>query len=113
EQAIAEKKARVQTAPPLPQVRAHEPPLAQALANLLDNCLKFVAPGVHPDVRFWAEERPPLVRLCIEDNGIGIAPEHHERDIRVFERLNGKHYGGTGVGLSIVRKGIERMGGRV
>jgi signal transduction histidine kinase len=83
------------------------------LANLLSNALKFVAPGITPRVRLWAEERPELVRLWVEDNGIGIAPEHHERVFRVFERLNGRDYSGTGIGLSIVRKGIERMGGRV
>ena len=45
--------------------------------------------------------------------GVGIAPEHQERVFRVFERLHAKEYSGTGIGLSIVRKGIERMGGRV
>ena len=49
----------------------------------------------------------------MEDNGIGIPVRHHERVFRVFERLNGADYVGTGIGLSIVRKGIERMGGRV
>ena len=46
-------------------------------------------------------------------NGIGIAPEHQERIFRIFERLNGSTYTGTGIGLSIVRKGVERMNGRV
>jgi signal transduction histidine kinase len=55
----------------------------------------------------------PMCRLWIEDNGIGISPEHRDRVFRVFERLNGALYPGTGIGLSIVRKGIERMGGYV
>jgi PAS domain S-box-containing protein len=113
EQLIREKNAKVEATLPLPRVRVHEASFGQVLANLLSNALKFVAPGITPRVRLWAEERPELVRLWVEDNGIGIAPEHHERVFRVFERLNGRDYSGTGIGLSIVRKGIERMGGRV
>jgi signal transduction histidine kinase len=112
EQTIQEKQARVEAALPLPRVQAHEATLGQALANLLSNALKFVDPGVAPRVRLRAEERAERVRLWVEDNGIGIAPEHHERVFRVFEQLDGRAYGGTGIGLSIVRKGVERMGGR-
>ena len=55
-----------------------------------------------------------FVRLWIEDNGIGIAPEYHERIFRMFERLHGAGvYPGTGIGLAIVKKASERMGGSV
>ncbi len=98
---------------PLPQVRGHESTLGQMLANLLGNALKFTKPGERPELRFRAEEKGDRVRLWVEDRGIGIAPEQHERVFRVFERLHGARYSGTGVGLAIVRKGAERMGGTV
>lgn len=110
---IEQSKAQVETLQPLPKVRAHEATLGQCLANLLANGLKFVAPGVQPRVTLRAEEEPHSVRLWVEDNGIGIPANQHERIFRVFERLHGARYMGTGIGLSIVRKGIERMGGRV
>ena len=64
-------------------------------------------------MRVRAEDRGDCVRLWVEDNGIGIAPEHRDRIFKVFERLHGEEsYPGTGIGLAIVRKGIERTGGR-
>jgi len=110
---IEESRGRVEVLGPLPTVRGHEATLAQCLANLLGNGLKFVAPGVRPSIRFWAEDRGSWIRLWLEDNGIGIPRDQHERVFRVFERMHGSRYPGTGIGLSIVRKGIERMGGKV
>ena len=110
---VDQRQAQVETVSPLPRVLAHEATLAQCLANLLSNSLKFVAPGVRPSIRFRAEDRGSWVRLWLEDNGIGIPSRFHEKVFRVFERLQGARYPGTGIGLSIVRKGAERMGGRV
>jgi signal transduction histidine kinase len=110
---IEQSVAQIQTADRLPTVRSHEATLSQCLANLLNNALKFVRPGVRPSIYFWAEQRDKVVRLWLEDNGIGIPKEEQDRVFRVFERLNGTRYPGTGIGLSIVRKGIERMGGKV
>lgn len=109
--AIERSGATVETIAPLPAVRAHEPTLVQVLANLLGNALKFVKPGVTPHIRLRAEELGSMVRLWVCDNGIGIDPEMHGRVFRVFERLHGHRYEGTGIGLAIVRKGVERMGG--
>ncbi|HET7226404.1 MAG TPA: PAS domain S-box protein [Candidatus Eisenbacteria bacterium] len=97
----------------LPRVLGHRATLFQVMSNLTSNAVKFVAPGVAPEISVRAELCGAAVRLWFEDNGIGIAPHHHERIFRVFERLHGgTRYPGTGVGLAIVRRGIERMGGR-
>jgi PAS domain S-box-containing protein len=110
---IEEAQAEVITKAPLPVVSAHGATLGQVFANLLSNAIKFMPQGVRPKIQFWAEERGANVRLWVEDNGIGIPADQHERIFRVFERLHGNQYVGTGIGLSIVRKGIERMGGKV
>jgi signal transduction histidine kinase len=111
---IQGKKARITVEKPLPQVMGQYATLVQVVANLLTNGIKFVAPGVRPQVRVRTEERTAWVRLWVQDNGIGIAPQYQERIFGIFERLHDiEAYPGTGIGLAIVRKGIERMGGRV
>ncbi len=111
---IEQRRAEVTVDAPLPQVIAHRLTLVQVVTNLLSNAIKFVKPDVPPKVRIYAQEQQNWIRLSIVDNGIGIAPEHQERIFRVFERLHGVEiYPGTGIGLAIVRKGLERMGGRV
>jgi signal transduction histidine kinase len=92
----------------------HHSTLVQVVANLVSNAVKFVAPDVTPEVRLWTEQQDGRVRLWVADNGIGIAPEHQARIFKVFERLHGQEtYPGTDIGLAIVRKGVERMGGAV
>jgi PAS domain S-box-containing protein len=99
---------------PLQPVMAHEPSLTQAISNLLSNGVKFVALGTRPKLQVWTETRQDKVRLWVEDNGIGIKPEHQRRLFGMFERVHQeKTYDGTGIGLAIVRKAIERMGGAV
>ncbi|MGN6644758.1 MAG: sensor histidine kinase, partial [Verrucomicrobiota bacterium] len=110
---IEQVQAQIETVEPLPTVVAHEVTLGQCLANLLSNALKFTDKGVRPSIRFCAEERGDHVRLWLEDKGIGIPAPQYERVFRVFERLNGSRYQGTGIGLSIVRKGVERMNGTI
>jgi len=106
--------ARIRVDDALPWVMGHEATLTQVLMNLLANGLKFVPADRVPELRIRTEARDGLVRIWILDNGIGIAPEHHDRIFRVFERLHRQdEYPGTGIGLAIVRKGVERMGGRV
>jgi PAS domain S-box-containing protein len=95
-------------------VLAHEPTLSQVIVNLLSNALKFHASGTTPKVRITVApaRRKGRVRISIADNGIGIAPEHQEKIFKVFERLHGlDEFPGTGIGLAIVKRGTERMGG--
>ncbi|HZH40945.1 MAG TPA: ATP-binding protein, partial [Gemmatimonadales bacterium] len=106
--------ARVVVEDHMPRVLGHESTLTQVVMNLVANGIKFVPAGRTPEVRVRTEGRDGVVRLWILDNGIGIPPEYHERIFRVFERLHRvDEYPGTGIGLAIVRKGVERMGGRV
>jgi signal transduction histidine kinase len=126
---------------PWPAVLAHEPTLAQVLFNLTSNALKFISPGVRPQIHLraeridglmdkWTSEQssnnstiqqsihppppaPAWLRVWVEDNGVGIDPDYQDQIFRLFTRLGGETYPGTGVGLAIVQKGVERMGGRV
>jgi PAS domain S-box-containing protein len=112
---IRDKQAQLDIQRPLASVLAHHSTLKQLLANLVANALKFVAPGITPQVRIWTEPRPgPFIRLCVQDNGIGIEPDQHEKIFGLFQRVHTTDaYPGTGIGLAIVRKGAERMGGQV
>jgi PAS domain S-box-containing protein len=108
-------KSKIQIKGKLPKVNGNEALLTQCLSSLLSNGLKFVSPGARAEVEISAETSGPgLVRIWVKDNGIGIAPENHERIFRLFERINPEPgYAGTGVGLTIVRRGTLRMGGQV
>jgi PAS domain S-box-containing protein len=107
-------QAQIKIRRPLEAVRAHEASLGQALSNLLANAVKFVPAGEVPRVVVRTERRGPRVRVWVEDQGIGIAPEHQNRAFGVFERLHPElGYEGTGIGLAIVRKVTERMEGTV
>jgi signal transduction histidine kinase len=86
--------------------------LTQVFQNLIGNALKYRG------------ERPPVVRVAcqlqgdeyrfsVSDNGIGIAPEYVERIFGIFQRLHGKEFEGTGIGLAMVKRIIERYGGRI
>jgi signal transduction histidine kinase len=83
------------------------------LLNLLANALKFVHPDRLPRIRIRSEQNRPSVRVWVEDNGIGLDPKYHERIFGVFQRLQGTgEQTGTGIGLAMVRKSAEKMGGK-
>jgi signal transduction histidine kinase len=110
---IQTAQAHVETIRPFPVVKANDKLLEQILVNLLENGLKFTNLGTAPRIRIWAEARTRNVRLWIQDNGIGIDPNYYERIFQPFERLHSDEtYEGNGIGLAIVKEGIERMGGQ-
>jgi signal transduction histidine kinase len=97
---------------PLPAVMAEPVVLGQVIANLLTNAVKFHKEGEPACVCVWGEKRGERVRIWVEDQGIGIAPEHQAKIFGTFERLHGQEtYPGAGIGLAIVKIGAERMGG--
>ena len=105
-------RAQIEVRRPMPQVMANEAALIQCLSNLIGNAIKFVAPGTLPRVEIWTETLGLRVRIFVRDNGIGIEPEAHEKIFHIFHQLD-RSYEGTGIGLSVVRKAAERMGGSV
>lgn len=111
---LADEDKTIQVERPLPRLLVPQALLSQCISNLLTNAMKFQREGVKPEVRVRAETHANDVRIWVEDNGIGIAPQYHDRIFGVFERIPGETaYEGTGIGLAIVRKAAERMGGKV
>jgi len=97
---------------PLPPVLAEPVILGQVLSNLVGNAAKFSKPNSVGHVRVWAERIADRVKLWVDDDGIGIAADHQVGIFNVFERLHSQEaYPGTGIGLAIVQKGMECMGG--
>ncbi len=124
-------KARIEMEGKLPVVLGNEAGLTQVFSNLLGNAVKFVKDGEVPQIRIWAESVPlqrtpvtqqssapplqhsnQLVRIWVEDKGIGISKEMLPRVFDMFSR-GSKSHEGTGIGLALVRKVMQRMGGRV
>ncbi len=87
--------------------------LEQAILNLLTNALKFVKAGTSPRIEISTEKRGERLRLQIRDHGVGIPHRYIDRIFKIFERLDPKTYPGTGIGLAIVQKSVQRMNGTV
>lgn len=98
----------------LPVVKGDERMLVRLMANLLSNAIKFVPAERNPQVNIEATRLEGVVRVSIQDNGIGIPPECAERIFRMFERLHSQDkYPGTGVGLAIAKKIVDLHGGKI
>jgi signal transduction histidine kinase len=98
---------------PLGVVLAHPPSLTQCLANLLENAVKFTRPGQEPKIEIYSDRVGDDLRITIQDHGIGIEAPYFEKIFQMFERLDQSGPTGTGIGLAIVKKAAQRMGGSV
>jgi signal transduction histidine kinase len=117
-------KVDIHIAHDLPTVLGNQAALTQCFSNLLDNAAKFCKPGAKPQIRIWASASTDssnepstcssngFVRIWVEDDGIGIAKNAQERIFYLFQRATNDH-DGTGIGLAIVQKVVQRMGGKV
>ncbi len=119
DQALANLRASVEssgatvTHDPMPTVRADASQLAQLFQNLVGNAIKFHG-AEPPRIHVGAREKDDEVVLSVRDNGIGIDPQYFERIFVIFQRLHSKaEYEGTGIGLAICKKIIDRHGGRI
>jgi light-regulated signal transduction histidine kinase (bacteriophytochrome) len=96
----------------LPTVPAHAVRMVQLLQNLVGNAIKYRGQG-SPRIHVSAHRRYTGWMFSVQDNGIGIAPEYTQQIFGVFKRLHGHNYPGTGIGLAICQRIVERYGGRI
>jgi signal transduction histidine kinase len=105
-------KAHIRIEGDLPVVLGNQAGMTQCFSNLLGNAVKFVKPGQTPEICIRAEQRDGWTRIWVEDNGIGISPQMRPLVFDMFSR-GSRNYEGTGIGLALVRKVTQRMGGKV
>jgi len=111
---IRTRDVAVTVAVPFPSVNADREGLSMALRNLLENALKFTRNVPRPMIETSGRDTEAACILSVRDNGVGFDMKFHDRIFDIFQRLHrSEDYPGTGVGLAIARKAMQRMGGRV
>jgi light-regulated signal transduction histidine kinase (bacteriophytochrome) len=111
-QASTEQSGATITWGQLPVVHAHEIRLVQLLQNLVSNAIKYRSQDP-PRIHISAEWREREWVLSVRDNGVGIPPEYAQQIFKIFKRLHGQEYPGTGIGLAICQRIVETYGGRI
>ena len=112
--AAIEESGAVITHDSLPKLFADERQLTQLFQNLLSNAIKFRRPEIAPCIHVSSKWQNGAWKLSIRDNGIGIDPHYFDRIFIIFQRLHGREqYTGTGIGLAVCKKIVERHGGRL
>jgi light-regulated signal transduction histidine kinase (bacteriophytochrome) len=96
----------------LPTVNMDETLLMQLLQNLIGNAIKYRS-DAPPEIHLSAREAGPEWVFSVQDNGIGLDPKYAEHIFTVFKRLHGREYPGTGIGLAICKRIVERHGGHI
>ena len=110
---IAETDGVVETGV-LPEIIGDPPQIVRLFQNLIGNAMKYHDPRHPPEVRIEADEADGVVTFAVRDNGIGIDAQHFERIFVIFQRLHGRHeFKGTGIGLAVCKRIVERHGGRI
>ena len=110
---ITEKKASI-LFDSLPAFQTYKAPIIQIFHCLLDNALKYTKKNLPPRIKIQAKEKETLWEFTIEDNGIGIDPKFYDKVFIIFQRLHNRdEYEGTGIGLALVKKSVEFLGGEV
>ncbi len=110
---IEEKKAII-TIGSMPNLITFKAPIRQVLQNLISNALKYQHDTAIPEISIQCERDHDFWKFRIQDNGIGIEEEYHDKIFEIFQRLHNKEaFSGTGIGLAIVKKIIEGMGGKI
>jgi light-regulated signal transduction histidine kinase (bacteriophytochrome) len=120
DQALANLKLKIDeegatiTRDPLPSVNVDPSQIVQVLQNLIGNAIAFHKDGEKPAIHVSATQATGMVQFSVADNGIGIAPEYYDRIFIIFQRLHGRDkYPGTGIGLALCKRIMERHGGRI
>jgi chemotaxis family two-component system sensor kinase Cph1 len=97
---------------PLPVVHSVQSLLIQLFQNLISNAIKFRKEDIRPEIKVFSKEDEDQYKIYISDNGIGINPEFQERIFIIFQRLHTRsQYEGTGIGLAVCQKIVQKLGG--
>jgi signal transduction histidine kinase len=111
---IERTEADIEIQNPLPTIKANRTLLVQIFSNLIGNAIKFARKGEPPKIQVFAELEGEICHIHVKDFGVGIAEQYHQSIFKMFERANiDAETSGTGIGLAVVKRAVERLGGKI